>query len=300
MARIGVTYDQVELAAEKVLASGENPTIERVRIVLGGTGSHSTIAKHLSGWKNLRLKAIDSPLMLSPPDPVNKAVLQVWKQIDSEINKKEAAAEAKVKQICQKNQQLEQEKSVLEQSLAQTNAILMKAQAELVRIKAEVEKYKQDCQKATQKNRSAEKLLTELKKYSEKKLKALTVANNHRIQDFKKQLDDLKADRLREIQSLKDSLSLAKKDFHQTVQNEKKIINQLEKKRHRLMKQEKGYLMKIAELKQCVDLLSKQNKLATKQSNQKENKLRMLERKLGGQKAQITQLNKRLKRQKKS
>lgn len=43
MSRIGITYDQVELAAEKVLQTGQLPTIEHIRTLLG-TGSNSTIS----------------------------------------------------------------------------------------------------------------------------------------------------------------------------------------------------------------------------------------------------------------
>lgn len=90
MSRTGVTYEQVELAAEKILANGENPTIEKVRRLLGGTGSNSTLSKHLQEWRSERLIASTSTLPAPnlPPDPVNAAVDRVWKEMAKESDAK--------------------------------------------------------------------------------------------------------------------------------------------------------------------------------------------------------------------
>lgn len=51
MARIGVTYYEVEKACEALLAQQQALTVDNVRRKLGDTGSRSTIAKHLKDWK---------------------------------------------------------------------------------------------------------------------------------------------------------------------------------------------------------------------------------------------------------
>ena len=48
MARIGITREQVFQAAEYIRNAGETPTIDRVRVQLGNTGSPNTIHKHIS------------------------------------------------------------------------------------------------------------------------------------------------------------------------------------------------------------------------------------------------------------
>jgi chromosome segregation ATPase len=68
MTRLGITSAAVELAAENILAGKENPTIEKVRQALGGTGSNSTIAKYLHKWRVKRLA-------------IHAAVDQIWQQI---------------------------------------------------------------------------------------------------------------------------------------------------------------------------------------------------------------------------
>lgn len=54
MAREGITYRDVELAADAVLASGRRPSIRNVREQLGDTGSPNTIQQHLKKWSEGR------------------------------------------------------------------------------------------------------------------------------------------------------------------------------------------------------------------------------------------------------
>lgn len=49
MAR-GITQDQVNRAADAIMAAGENPTVEKVRAELG-TGSPNTVTRMLDTWR---------------------------------------------------------------------------------------------------------------------------------------------------------------------------------------------------------------------------------------------------------
>ncbi|HCF7275687.1 TPA: DNA-binding protein [Pseudomonas aeruginosa] len=51
MARSGVLYLHVAQAATQLVAAGHNPTIDSIRVALGGTVSKSTIAPLLKRWK---------------------------------------------------------------------------------------------------------------------------------------------------------------------------------------------------------------------------------------------------------
>lgn len=87
MTRLGIRSEEVESAAEKILADGQSPTIEKIRLALG-TGSNSTIAKYLHEWRSKRLmtSAQESSRANNPPDPVHAAVNRVWEQIREETN----------------------------------------------------------------------------------------------------------------------------------------------------------------------------------------------------------------------
>jgi hypothetical protein len=85
MSRIGITYEEVATAAETILATRKNPTIERIRTELGGTGSNTTISKYLQDWRSKQLLSTQGSLpATTPPDTVHAAVNHVWEQIHEE------------------------------------------------------------------------------------------------------------------------------------------------------------------------------------------------------------------------
>lgn len=59
MARSGVTYAEIARAARTLLADGQEPTVERVRLQMG-TGSNSTIAPLLRRWRAEQQQGIDA------------------------------------------------------------------------------------------------------------------------------------------------------------------------------------------------------------------------------------------------
>lgn len=101
MSRLGITFEDVEEIAEKILADGENPTIEKIRRE-SGTGSNSTISKYLHEWRANRLIASTDnlPAPNTPPDPVHAAVNHVWEKIRlesaEEIKKYRETASAEI------------------------------------------------------------------------------------------------------------------------------------------------------------------------------------------------------------
>ncbi len=82
MARSGVTEAQVSKVADELLLTGERPTIERVRAVLG-TGSPNTLIKHLDAWwKRLGERLTEKQYQLSLPDAppdVAEAASTIWR-----------------------------------------------------------------------------------------------------------------------------------------------------------------------------------------------------------------------------
>ncbi len=81
MIRRGVSYEEVAQAAEELRSQSETPTIERIRHLLGGTGSNTTISKYLHEWRYSI--GTHHP---SSSDPVQIAVQRVWQQLRDETN----------------------------------------------------------------------------------------------------------------------------------------------------------------------------------------------------------------------
>jgi len=78
---MGITSEDVIFAAEKIQAEGGNPTIEKIRFILG-VGSNTTISKYLKDWRDSRL--VVKPSITSPPDQVQAAVSAVWEKLHQE------------------------------------------------------------------------------------------------------------------------------------------------------------------------------------------------------------------------
>lgn len=78
---MSITSGDVIFAAEKIQAEGGNPTIEKIRILLGA-GSNTTISKYLKDWRDSR--PIIKPSVTSPPDQVQAAISAVWEKLHQE------------------------------------------------------------------------------------------------------------------------------------------------------------------------------------------------------------------------
>jgi len=75
----GITQEQVSKAADAILATGKNPTVEKVRAALG-TGSPNTITRMLDVWRNQfgeRLRRLSA--LPDVPVPVGQGMVELWR-----------------------------------------------------------------------------------------------------------------------------------------------------------------------------------------------------------------------------
>ncbi|MFO1371660.1 MAG: DNA-binding protein [Candidatus Competibacteraceae bacterium] len=95
MARSGIRYEEVSDAAETLLSRGLNPTIQRVRELLG-TGSNTTISEHLKSWQQQLAAAPKAVLPPTIPEAVMAALESFWKiavqQAEAAFEEQRAAA----------------------------------------------------------------------------------------------------------------------------------------------------------------------------------------------------------------
>ncbi len=90
MARAGVNYANVLEAAESIAASGNDPTVDRVRLYLG-TGSKSTIAPLLKRWK---AENSDSQEVSGLPNDVIQAIQALHQRLMDDADRKVGEAES--------------------------------------------------------------------------------------------------------------------------------------------------------------------------------------------------------------
>lgn len=75
----GITQEQVNKAADAILGTGKNPTVEKIRAALG-TGSPNTITRMLETWRGQfgeRLRRLSS--LPEVPAPVGQAMIELWR-----------------------------------------------------------------------------------------------------------------------------------------------------------------------------------------------------------------------------
>lgn len=78
MSRPGIDYEQVRAAAVSLLKCGANPSIQRIRELLG-TGSNSTIGRHLKQWQQELIEPPKIALPVAVPEAALVALEQFWK-----------------------------------------------------------------------------------------------------------------------------------------------------------------------------------------------------------------------------
>jgi chromosome segregation ATPase len=113
MARGGINKAVVQQARQVLIARGEHPSIDAVRIQLGNTGSKTTIHRYLKELEELKPAALQGVAALS--EPLTKLVGQLADQLQEEGDARIAQAEAAFEQ---QREQLEAQLQLAQQALA--------------------------------------------------------------------------------------------------------------------------------------------------------------------------------------
>lgn len=78
--RRGITQDQVNAAADALVATGDKPTVEKVRAALG-TGSPNTVTRMLDTWRSGLAERLQYVLRLPElPPEVGQVMTTLWQQ----------------------------------------------------------------------------------------------------------------------------------------------------------------------------------------------------------------------------
>jgi DNA repair exonuclease SbcCD ATPase subunit len=77
--RKGITQEQVNVAADAIVSSGQNPTVEKIRQALG-TGSPNTVTRMLDVWRNTLAQRLRDVIKLPDvPPEAGQAFAEVWR-----------------------------------------------------------------------------------------------------------------------------------------------------------------------------------------------------------------------------
>lgn len=77
--RKGITQEQVSAAADALVAAGEKPTVEKIRLALG-TGSPNTVIRMLDTWRGSLAQRLQEVIKLPDvPQEAGQAFAEVWR-----------------------------------------------------------------------------------------------------------------------------------------------------------------------------------------------------------------------------
>ena len=122
MARGGVTFTEVNVAAQYLQGLGKNPTVDAIREHLG-TGSRTTLHEHLKRWKSLQENS-ESRL----PEPLFALVTGLWESLQSmaaqQVQENQSLAHQEVAAIKSQLQIAQQAEMKVNQTLHQLQETL--------------------------------------------------------------------------------------------------------------------------------------------------------------------------------
>lgn len=177
LGRVGITYEQVAEASDKLIATNQIPTVERVRRALGDTGSNTYIAKYLRDWKNERLQTASQTSErqnLSLSDALTKAVTSLLEKIRAESEAENTqireTAESTVAQITEENSALQEKLTIVQTNLQETQLVLNHLQADY-----------QLAQQALIEERKKNAVLLERVKHAEENVQKIQVEMQQRL-----------------------------------------------------------------------------------------------------------------------
>lgn len=126
MARPGVTYHEVSIIAQRLIAAGKNPTIDAIRIELG-TGSNSTLGAHLRTFKERQTQTQQLATKENIPEELIAVIKGLWERV---MNQSEDKIQIIQQETTQDITQLKQEVQSLLQSNANCQQQFQKAKQE--------------------------------------------------------------------------------------------------------------------------------------------------------------------------
>jgi chromosome segregation ATPase len=205
---VGVPESEVFAAADTVLARGERPTVERVRLELG-RGSPARVGSLLDQWWDRLAQRLRSETRLpSLPSEVSQAFVAIWQQA------------------------VRLASDVAEQSLGDQRQVLVEERVEMLAIedaaRQEAAQYRQQAATAIAQQQVAERRLADLERLLEQGLR--------QIEDLTQQRNGLKDERdagRERIQSLERQLLSDRYDADQARKAQETYVRGVEERAHR-------------------------------------------------------------------
>lgn len=168
----GVTFEAIAAAADALQAKGQEPTIDRIRLALGGTGSNTTISKYLNQWRTQSIASQEDKAL--PPDTVQAAVKRVWQELQQEaqtaIDQAKTEAVQQIEVALKQAGETEARYKALQQAHHQLSEAYQKLSAEKELLLLDMKSLQQDHTVLTTQHQSLEERHHELQQSAAQQL----------------------------------------------------------------------------------------------------------------------------------
>lgn len=186
MPRLGITLDEVLLAADQIKSDGNTPTIEKIRQIIGA-GSNTTISKHLNIWKEQAFsQKINKNHKPASSDLVKLAAEKVWQQIreeaDAEILAIQNESQAKIKHAEENAKTAEDNRKVISQELDNMRSLLNTISSEKELLSLDLKKSHEECKLLQEKFNGIEQRYTDFQTNITQHLKDITELHKNETQ----------------------------------------------------------------------------------------------------------------------
>lgn len=259
MARGGINKRLVKEAREAVLAKGQNPSIDTVRVELGNTGSKTTIHRYLKEIEEAQSARLDDEALLS--STIKDLVARLASNLHAEA--KDIVKEANK---LHKNQQQEWQEQDKKQKSAITDAenIIAKLKKKLMNVEQQRSIIAEDLQATSIKNQRLEQQIVDLAVLSEEKDKRIQSleekhkhardATEHYRRSVKEQRDQDQRQHEQQVQLLQTE----QRQLGQTLSIKLSEITQLNRENAR-------FVTEVSETRKIIPPLNKKIQLLEKQ-----------------------------------
>jgi len=216
MARPGIEYKDVERIARKIFSQGLNPSVQKIRNELG-TGSNTTIARHLSAWRESFSEGKSPALPESVPEDLMNPIDDFWstavaraesnyQKFKEELEARLAEAESDKLQAEEKLQAKVKENSLLKQELDKAKSVLLELDRKYSHLDGKYEASQKELTNVQQLNEQMMDMTHEQRQSFDKALAELQANHQKEVADIQDRSDKTENHLLLEIDQLRQSV----------------------------------------------------------------------------------------------
>lgn len=225
MGRIGVTYEQFSKAANEVLITGQFPTIEKVRLILG-VGSNTTLNAYMNRWKDEFIKNhLAGTKTTAIPDPVQRVVNEVWETLRTESKAEseqvQVEAQAAIKTAQQAQAAAEQQVKLLQTQVDKLNLDLNHSQANFKMLQDELIETRKRCAVAEERAQLSESREKALREETHQRLSELEQSHQETIKQLASQFKAHEQHYQKDIAYYKSALEEQRQRYMVELENNK-------------------------------------------------------------------------------